>query len=99
MTAKSNSDAHQRRTIIAKVRLSAAEAREIDQRAQATGSGKRADYLRSSALQGGGHDALAGMIGQVGLSLNQLEHAPARSIGRISRQLDEIIALLRGKSM
>jgi hypothetical protein len=35
------------------------------------------------------------MIGRVGLTLNRLEHAPRQSMDHISRQLEEIITLMR----
>ena len=44
--------------------------------------------------------ALAAAIGagRIGLALNQLDHDPARRLGHIARQIDEIIFLMRGES-
>ncbi|MBL3586518.1 hypothetical protein JMM61_14145 [Rhodovulum sulfidophilum] len=89
------SDTTAQRTITMKVRVNEAESREIDRHARQVGL-RKAEYLRKAALQGGGHAALSEMIGMVGLGLNQLEDAPANSLNRIARQLDEIIFLMRG---
>lgn len=87
------------RTIIAKVRLTAAEARNLDRRIKAAGGGTRARYLREAALKDQCSDALAELVGRIGLTLNQLDHDPARRLGHIARQLDEIIFLMRGKDL
>jgi hypothetical protein len=84
-----------RRSITVKVLLNEDEAQEIDRKAQAAAVGTRSGYLRQSALQSGDRNALAGMIGRVGLTLNRLEHAPRQSMDHISRQLEEIITLMR----
>lgn len=90
-------DPAERRTILAKVRLSTTEAREIDRRIKAAGGGTRARYLREVALRDHSSDALAEIIGQISLSLNQLDDAPERRLEHIARQLDQLIFLMRGR--
>ncbi|WP_176715477.1 hypothetical protein [Thioclava sp. SK-1] len=88
-------DSAELRTIIAKVRLTTAEALELDRRIKAAGGGTRARYLREAALKNQCSEDLAELVGRIGLALNQLDHAPARRLGHIARQIDEIIFLMR----
>lgn len=90
-------DTAEHRTIVAKVRLTVAEARELDRRIKVAGGGTRARYLREAALKDQCGEDLAKLVGRIGLALNQLDHDPARRLGHIARQIDEIIFLMRGK--
>nr|WP_321508780.1 hypothetical protein [uncultured Celeribacter sp.] len=90
-------NAVEHRTIVAKVRLTVAEARELDRRIKVAGGGTRARYLREAALKDQCSEDLAELVGRIGLALNQLDHDPARRLGHIARQIDEIIFLMRGE--
>lgn len=92
-------DTAEHRTIAVKVRLTVAEALELDRRIKAAGGGTRSRYLREAALKDQCSEDLAELVGRIGLALNQLDHVPARRLGHIARQIDEIIFLMRGKDL
>ncbi len=94
-TLSDDSNAADKRTVVVKVRLNAAEALELDRRIKATGGYTRSRYLRETALKNQQDDDLAALIGRIGLTFNQLDQNPARGLGQIARQLDEIIFLMR----
>lgn len=88
----------ERRTNMAKFRLSETENQQLEQLARQSGFATKAGYLRHAALEAGGGDAaLAEEIGKLGLAVNALHgRVPASRIGRLAEavcQLAEALAM------
>ncbi|BAQ71280.1 hypothetical protein NHU_04160 [Rhodovulum sulfidophilum] len=88
----------ERRDILVKVRLSTAEAAEIDDRMCERGVRSRAVFLRQCGLGPGGDDEdVARLIGRIGLTLNMLVDVPGDRLDHLGADLRRLSKLLSSR--